>query len=150
VNRLSAIQAHALTTPDGVSLPLTFNRDIPFLLGTEYAPKLWRPVLRGDAVTGDIIAPIRKLGEAKRKATCQDAADVAEALFEIPNLFYAEASKAEVLTERTRPIPSIKKAVGHPLRSHYTNLRSDGSRFCLSAITGIGTTVNAKELLNVQ
>lgn len=55
-----------------------FDSDLCFLLATGYAPKLWRPVLRGHAVTGDIISPIRKLGEAKRRATSQDAADAAE------------------------------------------------------------------------
>ncbi|MBM3095534.1 YecA family protein, partial [Ensifer sp. T173] len=53
----------------------------------------WRPVLRGHAVTGDIIAPIRKLGEAKRKATSQDAADVAGALVSIRTYFMPKRAK---------------------------------------------------------
>jgi len=40
-----------------------FAWDLCFLLGTRYAPKLWQPVLGGHAVTGDIVAPIRKLGD---------------------------------------------------------------------------------------
>ncbi|MHC2419885.1 uncharacterized protein ACVMB2_003795 [Sinorhizobium meliloti] len=43
--------------------------DVCFLMGTGFAPKLWRPVVRGHAVTGDIIAPIRKLSETKGPAT---------------------------------------------------------------------------------
>ncbi|MGM4884456.1 MULTISPECIES: UPF0149 family protein [Rhizobium] len=60
---------------------------------TSYAPKLWQPVLRGHAVTGDIIAPIRKLGEAKRKATRHDAAEVAEALVNIGTHFMPKRAK---------------------------------------------------------
>ncbi|AGG75726.1 Hypothetical/unknown protein [Sinorhizobium meliloti 1021] len=43
--------------------------------------------------TGDIIAPIRKLGEAKRKVTSQDAADVAEALVNIRTYFMPKRAK---------------------------------------------------------
>ncbi|SDA92960.1 uncharacterized protein SAMN03159448_04897, partial [Sinorhizobium sp. NFACC03] len=70
-----------------------FDWDLCFLLGTRYAPKLWQPVLRGHAVTGDIVAPIRKLGEAKRKATRQDAAEVAEALVNIRTYFMPKRAK---------------------------------------------------------
>jgi len=42
-----------------------------------------RPVIRGYAVTGDIIAPIRKLSETKGPATHKNAAAVAEALVNI-------------------------------------------------------------------
>ncbi|MCM5688737.1 UPF0149 family protein, partial [Sinorhizobium meliloti] len=70
-----------------------FDWDLCFLLGTGYAPRLWQPVLRGHAVTGDIIAPIRKLGEVKRKATSQDAADVAEALVNIRTYFMPKRAK---------------------------------------------------------
>ncbi|MBB4171932.1 hypothetical protein FHX09_005993, partial [Rhizobium sp. BK538] len=45
------------------------------------------------AVTGDIIAPIRKLGDAKRKATRQDAADVAEALVNIRTYFMPKRAR---------------------------------------------------------
>jgi hypothetical protein len=67
------------------------------ITGTGSAPKLWQPVLRGHAVTGDIIAPIRKLGETKRKATHQDAAAIAEALVNIRTYFMPKRGKAEVL-----------------------------------------------------
>lgn len=67
--------------------------DLHFLLGTRYAPKLWQPVLRGHAVTGDIAAPICKLGEAKRKATRQDAAEVADALVNIRTYFMPKRAK---------------------------------------------------------
>ena len=70
-----------------------FDWDLCLLLGTRYAPKLWQPVLRGHAVTGDIVAPIRKLGEAKRNATRQDAAKVAEALVNIRAYFMPRRAK---------------------------------------------------------
>ncbi|MBW6426138.1 UPF0149 family protein [Rhizobium sp. XQZ8] len=70
-----------------------FDWDICFLIGTRYAPRLWQPVLRGHAATGDIIAPIRRLGDAKRKATHQDAAEVAEALFNIRTYFMPKRVK---------------------------------------------------------
>ncbi|AHG50187.1 hypothetical protein RLEG12_00870 (plasmid) [Rhizobium leguminosarum bv. trifolii CB782] len=68
------------------------------------------------AGTGDIIAPNRRLGETKRKATQQDAADFAEALVHIrayfmPLCLYAEAGKAEVLKGRAIAILSTPKAV---------------------------------------
>ena len=70
-----------------------FDWDLCFLLGTGYAPRLWQPVLRGHAGTGDIIAPIRRLGETKQKATRQDAADVAEALVNIRTYFMPKRAK---------------------------------------------------------
>jgi uncharacterized protein len=70
-----------------------FDWDLCFLMGTGFVPKLWQPVLRGHAVTGDIIAPIRKLGKTKRKATRQDAAAVAEALVNIRAYFMPKRSK---------------------------------------------------------
>ena len=70
-----------------------FDWDVCFLLATGYAPRLWQPVLRGHAVTGDIIAPIRKLGETKRKATRKDVTDVAEALVNIRTYFMPKRAK---------------------------------------------------------
>lgn len=67
--------------------------DACFLMGTGFAPKLWRPVVRGHAITGDIIAPIRKLGETKGPATHEDAAAVAEALVNIRSYFMAKRAK---------------------------------------------------------
>lgn len=69
-----------------------FDWDLCFLLGTGYAPRFWQPVLRGHAVSGDIIAPIRKLGETKRKATRQDA-DVAVPLVNIRSYFMPKRGK---------------------------------------------------------
>ncbi|MDW9486207.1 hypothetical protein GOA59_20700 [Sinorhizobium meliloti] len=43
-----------------------------------------------------IIAPIRQLGEAKRKATCQDAADVAEALVNIRTYFMPKSRSGKL------------------------------------------------------
>lgn len=83
-----------------------FDWDLRFLLGTRYAPKLSQPVLRGHAVSGDIVEPIRKLGEAEGNATRQDAAKVAEALVHIRAYFMAE-----VLTDSRKPIQSITEAV---------------------------------------
>ncbi|NRQ17611.1 UPF0149 family protein [Ensifer sesbaniae] len=70
-----------------------FDWDLCFLLGTRYAPRLWQPALQGHAGTGDNIAPIRKLGEAKRKATHYDAAEVAEALVNIRTYFMPKRAK---------------------------------------------------------
>ncbi|RVL45400.1 YecA family protein, partial [Sinorhizobium meliloti] len=67
--------------------------DVCFLMGTGFAPKLWRPVVRGHAVTGDIIAPIRKLSETKGPATHKDAAAVAEALVNIRSYFMPKRAK---------------------------------------------------------
>ena len=50
-------------------------------------------MLRGHAVAGDIIAPIRNLGETKRKATREDAADVAEALINIGTDYMPKRAK---------------------------------------------------------
>ncbi|WOS64769.1 UPF0149 family protein [Sinorhizobium fredii] len=75
---------------------LTFDAmdwDVCFLIGTGFAPKLWRPVIRGHAVTCDIIAPIRKLSETKGPTTHEDAATVAEALVNIRSYFMPKRAK---------------------------------------------------------
>jgi uncharacterized protein len=73
-----------------------FDWDLCFLLAPGYARRLWQTVLRGHAATGDIIAPIRKLSEAKRKATQQDVADVAEALVNIRTYFMPKRAKQKL------------------------------------------------------
>jgi len=75
---------------------LTFDAmdwDVCFLIGTAFAPKLWRPVIRGYAVTGDIIAAIRKLSETRGSATHEDAAAVGEALVKIRSYFMPKRAK---------------------------------------------------------
>lgn len=66
---------------------------VGFLLGTDFAEKQWRPVIRGHAVTGDIIAPIRELSYATEPATTTDAAAVAEALVKIRGYFMPRRAK---------------------------------------------------------
>ncbi|TDW16927.1 uncharacterized protein EV128_13167 [Rhizobium azibense] len=50
----------------------TMDWHISFLMGTGFSQKQWRSVIRGHAVTGDIIAPIRKLSEATGPAAQSD------------------------------------------------------------------------------
>jgi uncharacterized protein len=64
-----------------------------FSLEHDTRQDFWQPVLRGHAGTGDIIAPIRKLGEVKRKATHHDAAAVAEALVNIRTYLMPKRAK---------------------------------------------------------
>ncbi|WP_420882171.1 UPF0149 family protein [Rhizobium gallicum] len=45
----------------------TMDWHVSFLMGTGFST--WRPISRGHAVTGDIIAPIRKLSEATGPST---------------------------------------------------------------------------------
>lgn len=71
----------------------TMDWRISFLMGTDFSQKQWRPVIRGHAITGDIIAPIRKLSEALRPASQTDAAAVAEALVKIRSYFMPKRSK---------------------------------------------------------
>jgi uncharacterized protein len=71
----------------------TMDWRISFLMGTDFSQKQWRPVIRGHAITGDIIAPIRKLSEAPRPASQSDAAAVAEALVKIRSYFMPKRSK---------------------------------------------------------
>jgi uncharacterized protein len=64
-----------------------------FLMATGFSQKQWRPVIRGNAVTGDIIAPIRMLSEATGPATQSDAAAVAESLVRIRSYFMPKRTK---------------------------------------------------------
>ncbi|MEK1863826.1 MAG: YecA family protein [Rhizobium leguminosarum] len=66
---------------------------VSFLMGTGFSQKQWRLVIRGHAVTGGIIAPIRKLSEATGPATQSDAAAVAEALVKIRSYFMPKRAK---------------------------------------------------------
>jgi uncharacterized protein len=64
-----------------------------FLIATDFSQKQWRPVIRGHAVTGDIIAPIRELSYDTGAATIADAAAVADALVKIRSYFMPKRSK---------------------------------------------------------
>lgn len=65
----------------------TMDWSISFLMGTGFSQNQWRPVIRGHAVTGDIIVPIRTLSETTGPATQSDAAAVAESLVRIRSYF---------------------------------------------------------------
>jgi uncharacterized protein len=60
---------------------------ISFLMGTDFAEKQWPPVIRGHAVTGDIIAPIRELSYATEPAFLPEVTAVAEAIVKIRSYF---------------------------------------------------------------
>ena len=66
---------------------------ISFLMATGFSQKQWRPVIWGHAVTGDIIAPIRKLSETTGPATQSDAAAVAEAVVKNRSYFMPKRAK---------------------------------------------------------
>jgi uncharacterized protein len=66
-----------------------------FLMGTDFAEKQWRPVIRGHAVTGDIIAPIRALSYANKPIPDADVVAVAEAIVQIRSYFMPRRAKAK-------------------------------------------------------
>lgn len=61
----------------------SFDWHTGFLLGTEFAPRLWNPVIRGHAVTGDIIAPIRALCDAQNITPPAEIIQIAAAVIKI-------------------------------------------------------------------
>ncbi|MEX6509132.1 YecA family protein [Jiella sp. M17.18] len=65
-----------------------------FLLGTGFAPRLWRPVLQGHPDTGDIIAPIRKMADAKVLLDETEVAAIAKAVVAIRSHFMPKRAKA--------------------------------------------------------
>ncbi|TCU31456.1 hypothetical protein [Rhizobium azibense] len=64
-----------------------------FLLGIDLTEKQRRPVIRGHAVAGDIIAPIRELSYATEPATTADAATVAAAIVKNRGYFMLNRAK---------------------------------------------------------
>jgi uncharacterized protein len=65
-----------------------------FLTGTDFAPKLWRPVLHGHPETGDIIAPIRNMSEAGAILDASGLANVAKAVVAIRAHFMPRRAKS--------------------------------------------------------
>ncbi|MDR3489628.1 MAG: YecA family protein, partial [Bradyrhizobium sp.] len=57
-----------------------------FLGATEFVPRLWNPVIKGHASTGDIIAPIRSIGDAPA-ADDTEMRTVAKAVVDIREYF---------------------------------------------------------------
>ncbi|MBB4233071.1 uncharacterized protein GGD56_006974 [Rhizobium mongolense] len=77
---------------------------VGFLLRTDFAEKQWRPVIRGHAVTGDIIGPIRELSYATEPATLADAAAVAAAIVKIRGYFMPKRAKQKFCKRQADPI----------------------------------------------
>lgn len=90
---------------------------VGFLLGTDFAEKQWRPVIRGHAGTGDIIAPIRELSYATAPATTTDAAAVAEALVKIRGYFMPSAQSRSSKRLRYKDRLSTSETRGRSSRS---------------------------------
>ncbi|WP_448955022.1 UPF0149 family protein [Labrys neptuniae] len=58
-----------------------------FLIATGFASSLWRPVLRGHAKTGDIIAPIRVMTDRGSRLDDEAVAAIARAVVAIRSYF---------------------------------------------------------------
>jgi len=71
-----------------------FEWSTAFLLATGFAPSLWRPVLRGHAKTGDIIAPIRDTTGVNSRLNDAGVAAVAKAVVAIRSYFMPKRVKA--------------------------------------------------------
>lgn len=71
----------------------SFDWHTGFLLATEFAPRLWNPVIRGHAVTGDIIAPIRALCDAKKVTPPAELIQIAGAVIKIRDYFMPRRSR---------------------------------------------------------
>lgn len=99
--------------------------DVRFLIEAGFAPKVWQPVIRGHAVTGDIIAPIRKLSETKA-TTHEGAAAVAEALVNIRSYFMPSAQSRS--SETTDGLSSVKRRKPGCSSHHQTQNRGSHSR----------------------
>ncbi|WLE00802.1 UPF0149 family protein (plasmid) [Agrobacterium leguminum] len=64
-----------------------------FLIGTRFAERTWRPVLRGDPITGDIIAPIRARAYATTNALTVELVLIADAISKIRDYFMPRRAK---------------------------------------------------------
>ena len=67
-----------------------------FLAGTDFAPRLWRPVLQGHLETGDIIAPIRDMSEPRAILDHTDVIGVASAVVAIRTYFMPRRAKSRI------------------------------------------------------
>ncbi len=65
-----------------------------FLTGTDFASRLWRPVLHGHPETGDIIAPIRNMSEPGAVIDQSGLANVAKAVVAIRAHFMPRRAKS--------------------------------------------------------
>ncbi|RWF76656.1 MAG: hypothetical protein EOS26_11685 [Mesorhizobium sp.] len=72
----------------------TFHWSTAFLLATGNATRLWRPVPRGHAATGDIIAPIRDTTGVNSRLDDAGVATVAKAIVAIRSCFMPKRVKA--------------------------------------------------------
>lgn len=66
---------------------------VNFLIATDFSAKQWRPVIRGHAVTGDIIAPIRDLSDTTKPVSRSQAIAVAEAIVKIRSYFMPKRAR---------------------------------------------------------
>lgn len=79
---------------DGTFYPLFWW--IGFLAGTDFAPRIWRPVLHGQPETGDIISPIRNMSEPSAVLTQTDILGVAKAVVAIRTYFMPRRVKSRI------------------------------------------------------
>ena len=75
---------------------------VHFLIATlDFSAKQWRPVIRGHAVTGDIIAPIRKLDDKPNSLVGhEEMTAVAEAIVNIRSYFMPKRVRASKAAAR--------------------------------------------------
>lgn len=67
-----------------------------FLAGTEFAPRIWRPVLHGKPETGDIIAPIRDMSEPGAILDQSGVIGVARTVVAIRTYFMPRRAKSRI------------------------------------------------------
>jgi uncharacterized protein len=69
---------------------------IGFLAGTDFAPRIWRPVLHGQPETGDIIALIRNMSEPRTILDQNGVIGVAKAVVAIRTYFMPRRAKSRI------------------------------------------------------
>lgn len=67
-----------------------------FLAGTNFAPRIWRPVLHGEPETGDIIAPIRNMSEPRAILDQTGVLGLAKAVVAIRTYFMPRRAKSRI------------------------------------------------------
>ena len=82
-----------------------------FLLGTGFAPRLWRPALQGHPDTGDIIAPIRITADAKVLLNETEVAAVIKGGRRHPFSLHAKAHQGSLLSEPPLTSPDQNSVV---------------------------------------
>lgn len=87
---------HPRLTPrdDGTFDPLFWWTG--FLAGTDFAPRIWRPVLQGHPETGDIIAPIRDMSDPRAILDQPGVLRVAKAVVAIRTYFMPRRAKSRI------------------------------------------------------